>query len=70
MIMATQDDTSGRLMGTYVKYPILAVLWRAKPWPRHPGQAYFSRLTWIFTAQRPAHTPAAQTFVLPSSGHP
>ena len=67
-MLKVNDCTPTCAQGTYVKYPILAVLWRAKPWPRHPGQEYFSRLTWIFTAQRPAHTPAAQTFVLPSSG--
>ena len=67
-ILKVNDCTPTCAQGTYVKYPILAVLWRAKPWPRHPGREYFSRLTWIFTAQRPAHTPAAQTFVLPSSG--
>jgi len=69
-ILKVNDCTPTCAQGTYVKYPILAVLWRAKPWPRHPGREYFSRLTWIFTTQRPAHTPAAQTFVLPSSGHP
>ena len=69
-ILKVNDCTPTCAQGTYVKYPILAVLWRARPWPRHPGREYFSRLTWIFTTQRPAHTPAAQTFVLPSSGHP
>jgi len=68
--LKVNDCTPTCAQGTYVKYPILAVLWRAKPWPRHPGQEYFSRLTWIFTAQRPGHAPAAQTFVLPASGHP
>ena len=54
-------------MGKYVKFPILVVLWRAKPWPHHAGRQYFSRLTWIFTGKRPSvvHT-AAQTFSLPS----
>jgi len=69
-MLKVNDCTPTCAQGTYVKYPILAVLWRAKPWPRHPGQEYFSRLTWIFTAQRPGHAPAAQTFVLPASGHP
>ena len=67
-ILKVNDCMPTCAQGTYVKYPILAVLWRAKPWPRHTGREYFSRLTWIFTAQRPAHTPVAQTFVLPSSG--
>ena len=35
----------------YTKYPILMVLWGAKPWPRHPGRDYFSKMTWIFTGQ-------------------
>jgi hypothetical protein len=54
--------------GKYIKYPILAVLWRAQPWPHHSGRQYFSRLTWIFTGKRPSvvHV-AAQTFNLPSS---
>jgi hypothetical protein len=54
-------------MGKYVKFPILVVLWRARPWPHHAGRQYFSRLTWIFTGKRPSvvHT-AAQTFSLPS----
>ena len=69
-ILKVNDCTPTCAQGTYVKYPILAVLWRAKPWPGHPGREYFSRLTWIFTAQRPGHAPAAQTFVLPASGHP
>jgi hypothetical protein len=48
--------------GTYLKYPILAVLWRARPWPQHPGRAYFTRLTWVFTGKRPLrHSPVAQT---------
>jgi hypothetical protein len=53
--------------GKYIKYPILVVLWRAKPWPHHQGRQYFSRLTWIFTGKRPSvvHT-AAQTLNLPS----
>jgi hypothetical protein len=38
--------------------------------PKHLGQEYFSRLTWIFTSNRPGHVPAAQTFTLPSSGQP
>ena len=52
--------------GKYIKYPILVVLWRAEPWSTHPGQKYFSRLTWIFTGNRPGRASAAQTFVLPS----
>ena len=67
-ILKVNDCAPTCAQGSYVKYPILVVLWRARPWPGHPGRVYFSQLTWIFTAQRPAHAPAAQTFVLPSSG--
>ncbi|HUK68735.1 MAG TPA: hypothetical protein VLW50_08290 [Streptosporangiaceae bacterium] len=50
--------------GTYVRYPILTVLWRATPWPRQAGRKYFSQLTWIFTGSRPGHAAAAQTITL------
>jgi hypothetical protein len=50
----------------FARYPILVVLWRAQPWPHHAGRAYFSKLTWIFTGKRPAHTPVNQTFTLPA----
>lgn len=52
--------------GKYKKYPILTVLWGAKPWPKHAGKDYFSRLTVIFTG-KPPHGPSAQTIVLPAS---
>ncbi len=54
----------------FTRYPILVVLWRGAPWPHHPGRQYFSRLTWIFTGTRPAHTPASQTFRLPAAARP
>ena len=69
-ILKVNNCTPTCAQGTYVKYPILVVLWRPEPRPGHPGQAYFSRLTWIFTGQRPGHAPTAQTFALPASGHP
>jgi hypothetical protein len=47
--------------GTFVKYPVHTELWRARAWPDHPGQKYFSRLTWIFTGKRPSGVPAIQT---------
>jgi hypothetical protein len=50
----------------FTKYPVLTVLWRAEARPGHPGQKYFSRLTFIFTGKRP-HGAAAQTMVLPSA---
>ena len=69
-VLKVNDCTPTCAQGTYVKYPILVVLWRARPWPAHAGREYFSRLTWIFTGHRPGHTPAAQTFTLPASGQP
>jgi hypothetical protein len=54
--------------GKYVRYPILTVLWGAKPWPKHSGKYYFSRLTVIFTGKAPLKgKPAAQTTVLPAA---
>jgi hypothetical protein len=53
--------------GKFVSYPILTVLWAAKPWPHHAGRDYFSRLTWIFTGKRPGRAPVTQTFTLPAS---
>ena len=44
-VLKVNDCTPTCAQGTYVKYPILVVLWRARPWPRHPGREYFSRLT-------------------------
>ena len=63
--LKVNDCTPTCAQGKYVKYPILTVLWRARPWPHHAGSAYFSRLTWIFTGKRPGHVPAAQTITLP-----
>ncbi|HVB46478.1 MAG TPA: hypothetical protein VNF47_27735 [Streptosporangiaceae bacterium] len=51
--------------GRYVNYPILTVLWRAQPWPNHPGRRHFTRLTWILTGKRPAGAAVTRTFKLP-----
>jgi hypothetical protein len=50
--------------GKFVSYPVLTVLWRARPWTGHSGQ-YFTRLTFIFTGKRSNHGPAARTVPLP-----
>jgi hypothetical protein len=65
--LKVNDCTPSCARGKYIKYPILAVLWQAKPWPRHAGRAYFSRLTWIFTGSLPRHIPVSQTITLPST---
>ena len=64
--LEVNDCTPTCAQGKYIKYPILVVLWRAEPWSKHPGEQYFSRLTWIFTGNRPGRVSAAQTFVLPA----
>jgi hypothetical protein len=66
-VLKVNDCTPTCAQGKYISYPILAVLWRARPWAGHSGGEYFSRLTWIFTSTRPAHIPVNQTFTLPSS---
>lgn len=65
-ILKVDDCTPTCAQGRYIRYPILTVLWRARPWLQHPGRAYFSRLTWVFTGKRPRHAPAAQTITLSS----
>ena len=59
----------------FVRFPMLAALWRAVPWPGHAGKRYFSRLTLIFTGNRAyrsqgrlLHLPATLTFPLSASG--
>lgn len=39
--------------GKFVSYPALVVLWRPEPLPGHPGVKYFSRVTRIYTGNRP-----------------
>jgi hypothetical protein len=51
----------------YTKYPILMVLWRAKPW--QGGGRYFSRMTWIFTGKKPHHSAVTNTVTWPSAAH-
>ena len=52
--------------GTFAKFPVLTVLWRARPWPGHAGQRYFTRVTWIFTGKHPGgkHTPVTDTMTI------
>jgi hypothetical protein len=64
-VLKVDDCIPTCAQGTYIRYPVLTVLWRPAPWPGHPGRAYFSRLTMIFTGTRPAHGPAAVTLTLP-----
>jgi hypothetical protein len=59
----------------FVRFPMLAALWRAVPWPGHVGKRYFSRLTIIFTGNRAyrsqgrlVHLPVTRTFPLSAQG--
>lgn len=59
----------------FVRFPMLAALWRAVPWPGHVGKRYFSRLTIIFTGNRAYRSqgkllrlPPTFTFPLSASG--
>jgi hypothetical protein len=53
--------------GKYTKYPILVVLWRAKPWAGKTGEDYFTRMTWIYTGKRPHHSAVTHTITLPGA---
>ena len=39
--------------GKFISYPALVTLWRPEPLPGHPGVRYFTRITRIYTGQRP-----------------
>jgi len=45
----TPDCADGKL----VPYPVLVAVWRPEPLPGHPGVQYFTRVTRIYTANRP-----------------
>jgi len=45
----TPDCADGKL----VPYPVLVAVWRPEPLPGHPGVSYFTRMTRIYTANRP-----------------
>jgi hypothetical protein len=46
------DCTPTCKAGHFLKFPMLAALWRAEPLPGHLGQRYFTRLTIIYTGNR------------------
>jgi hypothetical protein len=47
------DCTPYCAAGKFINYPVLVDLWRAEPLPGHPGVLYFSRVTRVYTANRP-----------------
>lgn len=52
----------------YTKYPVLMVLWKAKHWKGGNGREdYFSRMTLIFTGNRPSGSKATLTLTWASA---
>jgi hypothetical protein len=47
------DCTPNCAAGKFVNYPVLVNLWRPQPLRGHPGTFYFSRVTRVYTANRP-----------------
>jgi hypothetical protein len=69
------DCTPTCKTGHFLRFPMLAALWRAEPLPGHPGQRYFTRLTVIYTGNRAYrargglhHLPATATYPLSQFG--
>jgi hypothetical protein len=69
------DCTPTCKTGHFLRFPMLAALWRAEPLPGHAGQRYFTRLTVIYTGNRAYrargglhHLPATATFPLSQFG--
>ena len=47
------DCTPDCAAGKFINYPVLVNLWRPEPLPGHPGTYYFSRVTRVYTNNRP-----------------
>jgi len=47
------DCTPDCAAGKFINYPVLVNLWRPEPLPGHSGTLYFSRVTRVYTANRP-----------------
>ena len=47
------DCTPDCAAGKFINYPVLVNLWRPEPLPGYPGTFYFSRVTRVYTANRP-----------------
>jgi len=47
------DCTPNCAAGKFINYPVLVNLWRPEPLPGHPGVLYFSRVTRVYTNNRP-----------------
>jgi hypothetical protein len=74
-IFDLNDCTPTCKTGHFLRFPMLAALWRAEALPGHAGQRYFTRLTVIYTGKRAYrargalhHLPATATYPLSQSG--
>jgi hypothetical protein len=47
------DCTPDCAAGKFIDYPVLVNLWRAEPLRGQPGTLYFSRVTRVYTSNRP-----------------
>ena len=47
------DCTPNCAAGKFINYPVLVNLWRPEPLPGHPGLLYFTRVTRVYTNNRP-----------------
>jgi hypothetical protein len=52
-IEQVNDCTPNCAMGKFITYPVLVNLWRPEPLRGHPGTLYFTRVTRIYTNNRP-----------------
>jgi hypothetical protein len=69
------DCTPTCKTGRFLKFPMLAALWRAESLPGHAGRRYYTRLTVIYTGNRAYrarggihHLPATVTYPLSQFG--
>jgi hypothetical protein len=74
-VFELNDCTPTCKTGHFLRFPMLAALWRAEPLPGHAGQRYFTRLTVIYTGNRAYrargglhHLPATATYPLSQFG--
>jgi hypothetical protein len=47
------DCTPNCAAGKFISYPVLVDLWRPESLPHHPGTLYYSRITRVYTNNRP-----------------
>jgi hypothetical protein len=47
------DCTPNCAAGKFINYPVLINLWRPEALPGHPGTLYYSRVTRVYTNNRP-----------------